>query len=102
MFGQNRFTSIPNWICSFRSLRVLAVDGNYLEGLPEEIGTLSNLEKLNIAGNSIIELPETLLMLPKLKLLWVDSKVLSRRSSELLDKLRDNGVTVTLPGEFFV
>lgn len=54
-------------IPSLSTLRLLNLEDNEIESLPDEIGQLSELRELNISSNRLIALPASLL---NLKLLW--------------------------------
>jgi Leucine-rich repeat (LRR) protein len=56
-FSENSLTTIPDWIVEFPELRLLALDGNSISGLPC-LEKLKQLEHLSVSHNSLTHLPK--------------------------------------------
>jgi WD40 repeat protein len=58
--SERNLSSIPNSICTLRSLTLLGLEDNHLHTLPESIGNLQALTSLNLHSNQISSLPESI------------------------------------------
>jgi Leucine-rich repeat (LRR) protein len=71
--SNNVIKLIPRGIVKLSSVLVeLELNKNFLQTLPEEIGSLKNLRSLHVAHNVLRELPEAIGTLPLLTTLWLE------------------------------
>lgn len=81
-------------------LEVLNMGDNFLDIIPEELGSLANLSILNLACNRLHHLPKTLIHLRKLRSLSLHSNRLSTLPPEIVSigleelSLRNNPLVV--------
>ena len=108
-FSQNNITSLPhdNFFFWLSSMRKLALSGNGIQSLPDELYSLSRLEILLLDGNQIKDLPSSISQLSTLVVLDLSNnelqvfppdfcdlpnlKVLIAHSNELLTLPTDMG-----------
>lgn len=76
--SENRFTTLPNEIGSFKLLKHLNVNQNRLNSLPESVGELSKLESLSVCSNKITMLPQSLSNLSNLKQVYLSDNQISQ------------------------
>ncbi|PSN45158.1 Leucine-rich repeat-containing protein 57 [Blattella germanica] len=75
--SENRFTSLPNEIGSFKLLKHLNLNDNKLSSLPDSVGELNKLESLSLCTNRLISLPHSLSNLSNLKQVYLsDNQIL--------------------------
>ncbi|KAL7615383.1 hypothetical protein Lser_V15G04931 [Lactuca serriola] len=71
--GCHRLKSLPQSICTLRSLKNLDLVNCAIEELPEDLGHLESLEWLNLGGTRVEHLPNSICMLKNLKTLLLTS-----------------------------
>ncbi|CAI9270445.1 unnamed protein product [Lactuca saligna] len=71
--GCHRLKSLPQSICTLRSLKNLDLVNCAIEELPEDLGHLESLEWLNLGGTRVKHLPKSICMLKNLKTLLLTS-----------------------------
>lgn len=84
----NSFTSIPDCLCSIKSLRELRAHFNAIEVLPDRLGELKNLEKLILGKNKIKELPQSIYTLDKLQELDLFGNRIQEVDLKLLSQIK--------------
>ncbi|NVM02487.1 MAG: leucine-rich repeat domain-containing protein [Candidatus Helarchaeota archaeon] len=92
----NRIKTLPESFSKLKSLKELWLYDNLFTSLPDFIGELKSLEKLMLALNNIKSLPETLLSLTNLKLVNTNDNPLDEQAKDILNKLDDNNVDVSI------
>lgn len=65
--NNTRLHNLPENISMLKSLKILDISDNYLQGLPDSITELENLEELNVTHNLIHYLPKNIGNLKSLK-----------------------------------
>lgn len=91
--NDRQITYIPKAIKHFENLRVLAIAGNNLTELPEEIGQMIHLRILNLSFNKFKEFPSIIKELPYIsqfmysgnKLQTVPEEIINYTDLEVLD-----------------
>ncbi|MCJ7651770.1 MAG: leucine-rich repeat domain-containing protein, partial [Candidatus Lokiarchaeota archaeon] len=68
----NRLTSLPEYICDFKSLKSLYLSANQLTHLPDCIHNLKSLEFIDLRDNKLTLLPESIGKLKNLDSLLLD------------------------------
>ncbi|XP_067000471.1 leucine-rich repeat-containing protein 57 [Anabrus simplex] len=76
--SENKFSSLPIDIGSFKLLKHLNVNRNRLSSIPEEIGNLNKLESLSLCTNRLTALPESLSQLSHLKQVYLSENQISQ------------------------
>jgi len=71
-------TEFPRAILNLHSLRVLALNNNYLTEIPNEIDKLNSLKELWLNYNKITYLPDSVCELAALEKFWLDHNKISR------------------------
>jgi Leucine rich repeat len=70
-------TSLPESICSLKSLTKLDLGENEITSLPESIGQLKTLTRLSLYSNKLTSLPESINALTSLEYLNLEANMLS-------------------------
>jgi len=63
----NELVSLPEELCSVKSLTDLCIDDNRIVTLPDSFGSLTNLSNFRAVGNRIISLPDSFAKLTSLQ-----------------------------------
>jgi Leucine-rich repeat (LRR) protein len=72
VLNDNHIQELPNLICKLIDLEVLLLDNNRIKQLPESIGKLVKLQTLYLSNNHIEKLPESIGQLDNLQELRLD------------------------------
>ncbi|KAL4671899.1 hypothetical protein H8957_010031 [Semnopithecus entellus] len=75
---------LPEEIEELRELRILALDFNKLERLPDGLCRLPRLTRLYLGGNRLLALPADFAQLQSLRCLWIEGNFLRRFPRPLL------------------
>nr|CAD7460059.1 unnamed protein product [Timema tahoe] len=75
--SNNKFTSLPNDIGSYKLLKHLNVSQNKLVSLPEMLGNLSKLESLSACSNKLTCVPQSLSQLVHLKQVYLSHNLIT-------------------------
>lgn len=80
----NQLEGLPDNLCRLEMLRLLNLESNKISILPVNIGQLVNLRELLLKSNHIVTLPDTITDLPKLEILHVSDNALHTLPVNLL------------------
>lgn len=61
----------------FSNLKILYLNGNYYQTLPESLGQLIHLQELDVSGNQLTKLPQSVGQLTNLQELWLSGNRLT-------------------------
>ncbi|KAK7793298.1 hypothetical protein R5R35_007623 [Gryllus longicercus] len=75
--SDNKLSTLPSDIGSFKLLKHLNINKNRLESLPVEIGNLTKLESLSVCSNKLTTLPSEISKLLNLKQVYLSDNALS-------------------------
>ncbi|XP_026469114.1 protein lap1-like [Ctenocephalides felis] len=73
MLDDNLLECLPKELSSCEDLSILSVRNNKLTHLISDLGHLSKLSVLNVANNRLRHLPVTILLLDKIKAIWLSA-----------------------------
>ncbi|KAL4466797.1 hypothetical protein ABPG74_010394 [Tetrahymena malaccensis] len=79
----NNFVIFPQELCQFLHLKIMKLDFNFLNEIPEQIAFLKYLEELSVSNNCLKMLPGTLQNMPNLRILNVGQNNITQIGQEI-------------------